>query len=97
MVKKATSHTTCEKLEQIPNVGKATAGDLRLLGIDHPKKLVGRDPWKMYRDLCKKTNQTHDPCVIDVFIAVVRFMEGGPATPWWEFTEERKQKQEKSK
>jgi hypothetical protein len=28
--------------------------------------------------------------VIDVFLSVVRFMDGGAAQPWWTFTEERK-------
>ena len=38
-------------------------------------------------------NQKHDPCVIDIFISAVRYMEGGPPKKWWEFTEERKSKQ----
>jgi hypothetical protein len=28
--------------------------------------------------------------VIDVFMSVIDFMEGGGARPWWSFTEERK-------
>lgn len=78
------------KLEQLPNVGKATAGDFRLLGIATPEALVGRDPYALYRRLCDITGQRHDPCVIDVFIAAVRFMEGDDAAPWWHYTKERK-------
>ncbi len=78
------------KLEQLPNVGKATAGDLRLLGITTPAALVGRDPYRLYDQLCEITHQRHDPCMIDVFIAVVRFMEGAEATAWWHYTAERK-------
>lgn len=78
------------RLEQLPNVGKATAGDLRRLGIQEPQQLIGRDPYALYDELCRITGQRHDPCVMDVLIAVVRFMEGGPATPWWHFTPERK-------
>ncbi len=77
-------------LEQLPNVGKATAGDLRLLGIATPSELIGRDPYDLYRRLCELTGQRHDPCMIDVFIAAVRFMEGAEATPWWHYTAERK-------
>ncbi|MBA3037008.1 MAG: hypothetical protein FP814_11015 [Desulfobacterium sp.] len=33
-----------------------------------------------------------DQCVIDVFISVMHFMEGGNPLPWWSFTGERKQK-----
>jgi hypothetical protein len=31
-----------------------------------------------------------DPCVLDVFMSIVHFMDGGEALPWWSFTEERK-------
>jgi hypothetical protein len=82
------SHYT--KLEELPNVGPATAGDLRRLGITVPKDLIGKDPYVMYQALCTITRQYHDPCVIDVFIAAVRFMEGAPETPWWYYTPERK-------
>ena len=46
----------------------------------------------MYSDLCNLTGIKHDPCVIDIFISVVKFMEGGPLKKWWEFTNERKKK-----
>jgi Pathogenicity locus len=78
------------RLEQLPNVGKATAADFRLLGIHTPHQLIGRDPYQLYDRLCALTNQRHDPCVIDVFIAATRFMSGEPATPWWKYTAERK-------
>lgn len=78
-------------LEQIPNVGPAIAADLQRLGVTSPRDLAGRDPYRMYDDLCRITGVRHDPCVLDVFIAAVRFMGGGPAKPWWKFTAERKQ------
>ncbi len=78
-------------LTDIPNVGPAMARDLRILGIDRPHQLIGLDPLKMYTDLCTLTRKRHDPCVIDVFIAAVRFMEGEPARKWWYYTAERKE------
>jgi hypothetical protein len=78
------------RLEEIPNIGPAIAADLRQLGITLPAELVGRDPYAMYDDLCRITGQRHDPCLLDTFIAAVRFMEGGPKKPWWAFTAERK-------
>jgi hypothetical protein len=36
------------------------------------------------------TGKRQDPCVLDVFIATVRFIEGAPARPWWHYTAERK-------
>lgn len=83
---------TVSELEALPNIGKAIAADLRLIGIDHPKRLVGKDPFKMHMKLCEKTGTRHDPCVIDVFMAAVDFMEGGEPRPWWEFTETRKER-----
>ncbi|TDK68500.1 helix-hairpin-helix domain-containing protein [Sapientia aquatica] len=85
-----TERTQFKKLEDLPNVGKATAADLRLLGITQPDQLRGQDPLHLYQELCRITGQRHDPCALDVFMAVVNFMEGGPELPWWEFTAERK-------
>jgi hypothetical protein len=82
--------TDVARLEDIPNVGVSVAGDLRQLGITSPDDLPGRDPYAMYDDLCRITGQRHDPCLLDTFIAAVRYMEGGPKTPWWKFTAERK-------
>ena len=81
---------TISHLEELPNIGKAMAGDLRLIGIDCPSKLIGKNPFELYDELCAKSGKRHDPCVIDVFMSVVQFMEGGDALPWWAFTEERK-------
>jgi hypothetical protein len=78
------------ELEDIPNVGPAIAANLRLIGIQSPEDLLGKDPYKMYEDLCCTTGVRHDPCVIDVFIAAVRFTAGEPAKPWWKHTPERK-------
>ena len=78
------------RLDALPNIGKAIAADLHLIGIDHPKKLIGMEPFKMYEDLCSATGKRHDPCVIDVFMSAVHFMEGGESLPWWSFTQKRK-------
>ena len=81
---------TVSRLEELPNIGRAMAADLRLIGIHRPADLIGKDPFKLYETLCTITGRRHDPCVIDVFMSVVRFMEGGDALPWWSFSEERK-------
>ena len=38
----------------------------------------------------KKLVKKFDPCVIDVFMSAIDFMEGGEPSAWWEFTNERK-------
>ena len=81
---------TVSRLVELPNIGKAIEADLRLVGIDHPEKLIGKDPFKLYDDLCIVSGKKHDPCVIDVFMSAVHFMEGGKPLPWWAFTNKRK-------
>ncbi len=77
-------------LEDLPNVGPAIAADLRAIGIATPAALFGRNPYAMYDALNEVTGRRQDPCVLDTFIAAVRFVEGGPARPWWTYTAERK-------
>jgi pathogenicity locus Cdd1 protein len=87
---KSSDYRTVERLEQIPNIGPSLAEDLRLIGIDRPEKLPGKDPYRLYDRLCRATGVRQDPCVLDTFIAAVRFMEGAPPHPWWHYTAERK-------
>jgi hypothetical protein len=87
---KAATAGECLVLEQLPNVGPAMAADLRLLGIQAPQALRGRDGLQLYRALCSVTGQRHDPCVLDTLLAVVDFMNGAPPAPWWAYTQQRK-------
>jgi len=77
-------------LSDIPNVGPATTRYLSLLGINTPFELVGQDPIALYTELCRITGKTFDPCLADVFISAVRFVEGEPAREWWHFSKKRK-------
>ncbi len=78
------------RLREIPNVGPKMASALLRLGIARLEDAAGRDPDEMYHELCAIDAKRHDPCVRDVFAAVVSYADGGPARPWWEFTPERK-------
>lgn len=82
------------RLEDLPNVGRAIAEDLHTIGIHAPGDLIGEDPLAMYHRLNTRTGVRHDPCVADAFMAIVDFMAGGPARPWWAFTAERKRRLE---
>lgn len=79
-----------KSLLDLPNVGPATKADLNLLGIQKPEQLAGLDAYEMHERLCHLTKVKHDPCVIDVFLSIVHFADGGQPKPWWDFTEERK-------
>ncbi len=85
-----TDPATATELEDLPNVGPAIAADLRLIGIDYPAQLAGSNGFELYDRLCSATNQKHDPCIIDVFLSAIHFMNTGEARPWWEFTPGRK-------
>ncbi len=86
------SRIDIRNLQDIPNIGKAIEKKILLLGIREPDDLIGRNPYEMYTSLCNVTGKEPDPCLLDVFISAVRYMEGGPPKPWWEFTKERKER-----
>jgi len=88
--RKARVAEECVQLEQLPNIGPAIAGDLRLLGITQPAQLRGADAHQLYRRLCELTGKRHDPCVLDTFMAATDFMGGAEARPWWAYTAQRK-------
>jgi nucleotidyltransferase/DNA polymerase involved in DNA repair len=87
---KKTVRRDSTSLEDLPNVGKSVAADFRRLGVRTPRDLRGRDPYALYAALNRATGTRHDPCVLDTFIAAVRYVEGAPARPWWKYTQERK-------
>ena len=80
------------RFTDLPNIGPAAAKDFELLGFREPSELVGADPFELYQSLCTVTGTRQDPCVLDVFISVTSFLQGNPPEPWWNFTEQRKQK-----
>lgn len=80
-----------KNLTDLPNIGKKMEKDLRQIGIDTPLQLINKSPYEMYKELCYKTGKSHDPCVVDVFISVTRFMAGEDPQPWWHYTKERKE------
>lgn len=88
------SRTRLESLTDLPNIGPAMARDLRLLGYEHPNQLAGQDPQRLYDRLCELTGTHQDPCVLDVFKSVTRFMDGEEPRPWWFYTPERKERPE---
>ena len=79
-----------DKLTDLPNIGPACARDLQRLGIQKPEQLKGMSGYELYDRLCESTRTRHDPCMLDTFLSVTSFMDGGKARPWWDFTGERK-------
>ena len=78
------------RLEDIPNVGPAISAKLRLVGVEHPSDLIGRNAYELFDRMEAEFGARLDPCLLDVLIAATRFMSGEPGMPWWSYTAERK-------
>jgi len=79
------------ELEDLPNIGKSIAADLRGIGIFQPDQLVGREPISLFHELAKATGHRHDPCILYTLMSAKHFLECGEALPWWNFTAEGKE------
>jgi hypothetical protein len=87
---KAATPAQARKFTDIPNVGPRMADDFRRLGMGVPADLAGKDPFSLYRKMCRLSGTRQDPCVLDTYMAAVAFMEGRGAKPWWAYTARRK-------
>lgn len=87
---KARSFKEVKKFQDIPNVGPAMARDFGLLGLNKPTDLINKNPLMLYKKMCKLSGVRQDPCVLDTYIAVVDFMNGSTAKPWYFYTKNRK-------
>ncbi len=81
------------ELFSLMNVGAATYNDLQLLGIHSSEQLAHACPDELYLRLQEITAQTQDPCVWDVFAAVIHEARTGEKQPWWGWTKIRKKRQ----
>jgi hypothetical protein len=74
-------------LEEIPGVGPSIARDLEELGIRSVGALRGRDPERLYLDLCKWRGTRIDPCVLYTFRCAVYYANHDRHDPellkWW--------------
>ncbi|EDY38599.1 mitomycin resistance protein [Cyanobium sp. PCC 7001] len=86
------NHESLAALTDLPNVGPAIAKALLSLGYRVPADLNGADPLDLYNRLGDLRGCRQDPCVLDVFIAITRFLNGEPARPWWAYSEDRRRR-----
>jgi len=78
------------ELRLLMNVGPAVQDDLNLLGITTISQLSQAHPDELYARLQKITGCRHDPCVWDVFAAIIHEANTGEKIPWWHWTKIRK-------
>ena len=79
-----------DKLEDLPNIGRKIAADLRRIGIHTPGDLRGKDLLQVYRSLETVMGPRHDPCVYYTLLSVGHYFAEGRSVPWWKFTAEGK-------
>jgi len=79
-----------KSLTDLPNVGPRIAGLLVAAGVDQPDALRAWDPYALYQAMCASRNARLDPCVLDVCLSIVHFVQGESPRSWWVFTAKRK-------
>ena len=90
MVIPKSAYVQSKKLEDIPNIGKSIAADLRSIGINNPQQLLEHEPLVRYLKLSGPMDKRHYPCVLYTFMAARHYMQSGEKISWWEFTAEGK-------
>ena len=79
-----------QPLSDLKNVGKATLQDLHVLGITSVQQLGQQSPDYLYQKLQQVTGTKQDPCVWDVFAAIIHQAQTGQDLPWGHFSKLRK-------
>ena len=78
------------ELRELMSVGPKTLQNLTLLGIETVEQLSEEDPDRLYLKINEITEMKHDPCVWDIFAAIIDEAKTGNKKPWWEWTKVRK-------
>lgn len=76
------------RLEDLPNIGKNIAADLRRIGIRTPADLKNKSPIRIYQEMESVMGARHDPCVLYTLLSVRHYFLNGESIPWWKFTKE---------
>jgi len=92
MKKRIQTRKPADTLQRIPGIGPSLAADLRSLGIREVVELRGRDPQALYDQLCEKTGQRQDPCVLYTFRCAVYYASNSRHDPellkWWNWKDQ---------
>ena len=94
---KAMNKKNDRELRDLKNVGKATLADLKLLGVTSVEQLATQNATLLFHRMEQETGGRQDPCVWDVFAAIIHEAKTGEATAWWDWTAERKLLQKSGK
>ncbi len=81
-------------LGELASIGPAMLRDFERLGVRSVAQLARRNPEQLYEQLCRRTGQSQDICVLDTFRAAVA-QARNPRLPveqanWWYWSRRRK-------
>ncbi len=81
-------------LGELVSIGPAMLRDFESLGVRTVAQLARRNPEQLYEELCRRTGQSQDICVLDTFRAAVA-QARNPRLPveqanWWYWSRRRK-------
>ena len=81
-------------LADLVSVGPAMVQDFERLGVRSVAQLARRNPEQLYEELCRRTGQSQDICVLDTFRAAVA-QARDPRLPveqtqWWYWSRRRR-------
>jgi hypothetical protein len=81
-------------LAELVSIGPAMLRDFEQLGVRSVAQLARRNPEQLYEELCRRTGQSQDICVLDTFRAAVA-QARNPRLPveqaqWWYWSRRRK-------
>jgi len=85
------------ELLALMNVGPRVLNDLKILGIEKIAHLKNETPDNLFEKLQILTNKKHDPCMWDVFAAIIHEAQTGEKRPWWSWSQIRKETRKLSK
>jgi hypothetical protein len=90
---KKQSSRNSNDLTQIPHVGKAIASDFKSIGITKISDLKGKNPEKLYSQICAAQGHQIDRCVLYVCRSSVYFAENKNPDPeklkWWNWKDRK--------
>ena len=85
--------TTRDDIEQIPGVGPSIAQNLRHIGITTVDQLKGKEPERLYQQLCDFKAQPVDRCMLYVLRCAVYYASTDDPRPellkWWNWRDPR--------
>ncbi len=79
-------------LQSLPGIGPSLASCLHDLGLHNPADLHGRDPERMFTDLCEFRGEKIDRCVLYTFRCAVYAVSTTRHDPellkWWNWKDQ---------